>query len=228
MIDMAGLSLLTLCSYLGCSWIYMRLGQPGLLHPLLSGTLPVALGIVLLDIPYADYRQAVRPISLVLGPATVALAVPLYLQLRHIRAMRRTLLPTLLSGAVLVPAVAVAVAALFDVSPGVLVTLSTKSVTSAFAMPVAEILGGYPALAAAVVIVTGIVAGACGPWVFARMSITDPRIQGFALGLVGHGVGTARAFGLGMQCGAFASLGMGLTALLTALVLPLLSGLFQR
>ena len=107
-------------------------------------------------------------------------------------------------------------------SPSSLLSLAPKSATAPVAMGIVEKLGGIPSLTAAVVILTGITGAVGAPWVLDRLGIREPAVRGFAMGLVSHGIGTARAFQESEQTGAFAGLGMGLNALMTALLVPLL------
>ncbi|TSE31249.1 Inner membrane protein YohK [Tepidimonas charontis] len=105
-----------------------------------------------------------------------------------------------------------------------LASLAPKSVTTPVAMGIAERLGGLPSLTAALVAGTGIWEAVSARWLFARLRIDDPVVRGFALGVTAHGIGTARAFQVNPQMGAFAGLAMGLAALFNALVLPWVMG----
>jgi putative effector of murein hydrolase len=124
-------------------------------------------------------------------------------------------------GAGIAVAMAVGVAWLLGASDEVLRSVATKSITTPIALSVSEIIEGIPRLAAACVVITGVVGAALGPGLLARAGISDHRVIGFTLGLTAHGIGTARAFDISPQAGAFASLGMGLTGLVTAAFLPL-------
>ena len=101
-------------------------------------------------------------------------------------------------------------------------SLAPKSVTTPIAMGIAERIGGIPSLTAVLVIATGILGAIGGRYVFNAMRIHDPAIRGFAIGVASHGIGTARAFQVSEQSGAFAALAMGLNGALTALLLPYL------
>lgn len=101
-----------------------------------------------------------------------------------------------------------------------------KLVTMPIAMGVAEKVGGLPSLTAVLVMLTGIIGASGARWVFNLMKIDDHGIRGFSLGLTSHGIGTARAFQVSEQMGAFSGLAMGLSGVLTALLLPLTLKLF--
>lgn len=218
--------LLTLTTYQLCLQLYRKLGQPLYIHPTIMGTALISIFLATADIPYTDYFEANQWIQFLLGPATVALAIPLQQQLSHLRQLWLPLLITLPIGAITASASAVAIASWLGADHDVLLSLSPKSVTTPIAMDLAIKVGGLPVLAAGVVAVTGVFGALVATPVFKVLKITDHRIQGFALGLAAHAMGTARAFEISNQCGAFASLGLGLTGLLTALCLPYIAPLF--
>jgi len=123
-------------------------------------------------------------------------------------------------GAPLAAGLAIALAALCGAPLEVVGSLAPKSITTPIALEVSRITGGYPALAAGAVAITGIVGVLAAPLVFRLLRVTDDRIRGLALGLVAHAIGTARAFEYSERAGAYSSLALGLTGLLTALALP--------
>ncbi|SEK29119.1 LrgB family protein [Halomonas daqiaonensis] len=207
--------------------INRTLGGTPLLHPV---TLSIAMLIALLllaDMEYRTYFEGAQFIHFLLGPATVALAIPLY---DHRERVRRLLWPLLLAcGVGIFTAVAstLGLAMLLGARTETLLSLAPRSVTSPIAMGIAEQIGGIPSLAAGLVLLTGSIGCALGPWIFRLLRIRDPEVQGFTLGLAAHGFGTAHAFArLGAVAGAFSGLAMGLTGLLTAFLLPLITRLF--
>ena len=207
--------------------INRAVGGTPLLHPVtLSIAMLIAL-LLLVDMDYRAYFEGAQFIHFLLGPATVALAIPLY---DHRERVRRLLWPLLLAcGAGIVTAVAstLGLAMLLGARTETLLSLAPRSVTSPIAMGIAEQIGGIPSLAAGLVLLTGSVGCALGPWIFRLLRIKDPVVQGFTLGLAAHGFGTAHAFArLGAVAGAFSGLAMGLTGLLTAFLLPLITRLF--
>lgn len=207
--------------------INRAVGGTPLLHPVtLSIALLIAL-LLLVDMDYRAYFEGAQFIHFMLGPATVALAIPLY---DHRERVRRLLWPLLLAcGAGIVTAVAstLGIAMLLGARTETLLSLAPRSVTSPIAMGIAEQIGGIPSLAAGLVLLTGSIGCALGPWIFRLLRIKDPVVQGFTLGLAAHGFGTAHAFArLGVVAGAFSGLAMGLTGLLTAFLLPLITRLF--
>lgn len=160
--------------------------------------------------------------SPLLGPATVALAIPLYAQFDRLRRLALPIGLSLLAGSLAAAFSAVLIGKLFGASTLTLISLAPKSATTPIAMGIAERLGGLPSLTAVLVILTGILGAICAGPLFRLLGIADPAVRGFALGITSHGIGTARAFQDSEQAGAFAALAMGLNGLATALLLPLL------
>lgn len=190
---------------------------------------PVAIAIALLGTllkltgtDYQTYFNGAQFVHFLLGPATVALAVPLY---RNIDAVRRNLLPmaaAMLVGAVVSVVSALAVAKALGAPHPVLVSLAPKSVTAGVAMAVSETLGGAPPLTAVLVIATGILGAIMVTPLMNALKITDWAARGFAVGVASHGIGTARAFAVHPVAGVFAGIGMGLNAVVTPALIPAL------
>lgn len=213
---------LTLLAYQGAYWLYRRAGFNPLLNPVLLAVAMLVAALHLTGTPYATYFDGAQFVHFLLGPATVALAVPLYLQLGRLQALAVPLFAALLAGSVTAIVSAVGIAWLLGASPSTLLSLAPKSVTTPIAMGIAEKLGGIPPLTAVLVIFTGVSGAVMAKHVLDALRITDHGVRGFAAGLSAHGIGTARAFQVSEQAGAFAGLGMGLNGLVTALLVPLL------
>jgi len=212
----------TLLVYQFTCWLYAKSRNFPLIHPVIASIL-VLVGLLLLThTEYKAYFDGAQFIHFLLGPATVALAIPLYEQ----RAMlRRLLLP--IAGALLIGSASAIVAAcvfarLFGASPVTVLSFAPKSVTTPIAMGVAEQIGGLPALTAVFVILTGIIGGAVANEVLNIIGVKEHPVRGFAMGLAAHGVGTARAFQIHAEMGAFSGLAMGLNGAVTALIAPII------
>ncbi|MFA0810446.1 LrgB family protein [Microbulbifer epialgicus] len=203
--------------------IYRRSGTV-LFHPIVTASLLVTALLYTLDIPYGDYQQASALLYALLGPAVVALAVPLKQNLTVLRRAGWPLLVTITVGAFLAPTVAVLIALLFGAGESVLLALSGKSITTPIALTIAEKIHSAVSLTAGIVILTGVVGALATPPLLKRLSIRDERILGVVLGINAHAVGTARALEISALCGACAAFAMGLCGALTALVLPLIVG----
>lgn len=211
---------LTLAAFLVANWLFARFRRPLWMPPVLIAALLLAAVVALSGIGFEEYEQGARWLTVLLGPATVALGVPLYQQMHHIRALWKPILVTLPLSATLAAVYALGIAWLMGASPLVLSSLAPKSVTAPIAMGIAEQLGGSVSLTLGGLLITGVLASVFVDWCVRWLNIKDDRIIGFALGLNGHAIGTARAFEISPTAGAFSSLGMGLTGVFTALFLP--------
>lgn len=211
---------MTLCAYLLAQRITRLFKGAPLANPVAIAIALVALLLWVSGMSYQRYFAGAQFVHFLLGPATVALALPLVRQLPRLRRAFVPLAFALVLGSVTAIVSSVGVALLLGASPELAATLGPKSATSPIAMAVSERLGGIPALTAALVIGTGIFGAVVGPWLFDRLRIASPAARGFALGLASHGIGTARAFQSGAEMGAFAGLAMGLNGALTALLAP--------
>lgn len=216
---------LTLLAYLLALWLHQRCKQHPLANPvLIAVTLVVGL-LMLTGTSYQTYFAGAQFVHFLLGPATVALAIPLYTQIHRVRAMLWPVVLGLVAGSLTAALSAVVTARWLGASVPTQLSLAPKSVTTPIAMGVSERIGGISSLTAVLVIVTGILGAVGARYVLDALKIYDHAIRGFAIGVASHGIGTARAFQVSEQAGAFAALAMGLNGALTALLLPaLLSG----
>ena len=175
---------------------------------------------------YATYFEGAQFVHFLLGPATVALAVPMFRN-RHLVA--RSALPicaALLAGCVTAAVSAMAVARIFGATRQTILSLAPKSVTTPIAMGVSERIGGVPSLTAVLVILTGIFGAIIARPLLNALGVRDWRARGFAVGLAAHGLGTARAFQVDELAGTFAGIAVGLNGIATAILVPVLAGFF--
>jgi len=213
---------LTLLAYLLGVALYRRSGQNPLCNPVAIAISLLVCLLVLTDTPYQSYFEGARFIHFLLGPATVALAVPLY---HHLEKVRRLLLPlacALVAGSLTAIFSAMAITGLLGGSGATVLSMAPKSVTTPIAMGVAAKIGGLTSLTAVLVIMTGIIGAMTATTLFKLLRLSDDSVRGFAIGVAAHGIGTARAFQLSELAGTFAGLAIGLNGLLTALLVPLL------
>jgi len=215
---------ITLLAYQGAFAIYQRSGNNPLANPVLIAVAMLVLFLTLTATSYETYFSGAQFVHFLLGPATVALAIPLYTQFRRVRSMLLPVVVGLLAGSLTAIVSAVLVARLLGASASTQLSLAPKSVTTPIAMGIAERIGGIPSLTAVLVIVTGILGAVTGRFVFDAIKVRDPAIRGFAIGIASHGIGTARAFQVNEQSGAFAALAMGMNGALTALLVPWIVG----
>jgi predicted murein hydrolase (TIGR00659 family) len=213
---------LTLVAYQAAYWLYQRAGFNPLLNPVLLAIMMLVAALLVTGTPYATYFDGAQFVHFLLGPATVALAVPLYLQFERLRKLALPLAGALLAGSVTAIMSAVGIAWLLGAGEATLLSVAPKSVTAPIAMGIAEKIGGIPSLTAVLVIMTGVSGAMMAKYVLDALRIADHGVRGFAVGVAAHGIGTARAFQVSEQAGAFAGLGMGLNGLITAVLMPLL------
>jgi predicted murein hydrolase (TIGR00659 family) len=212
--------LLSLSIYQFAVMLYEYFNKRVFLHPVATGSIAIAIILNTLNISYKDYLQANQLLYFLLGPATVALAIPLFQEFHHIRKLTLPTLTVVVVGGSFAAASAVVIAMLMGAPDNIQLALMPKSVTTPIALGIAEIIGALPGLTTGVVVFTGVIGALLSPVVFSILRLHDPRLQGLVLGLNAHGVGTARAFEMNPTTGAFASLAMGLTGAFTALTVP--------
>lgn len=218
--------LLTLAGFAIAWWTYNRSGRASLLHPLMIATPLIYFTMQIIDLDFAAYYSGNGILNWLLGPATVALAVPLSQQLRQLPAMFKPLTVALLLGGLFATLSALLLVKLFGLSDLVLLSLAAKSVTSPIALSIVEQIGGLTSLLAVATMITGLAGIVVAKTIFHLTQLEDERWQGLILGVTAHAIGTAKAFESSPRCGAFATLGMGINGILTAIALPLAIGLF--
>lgn len=216
----------TLMAYILGDWIFLKSGKRVFMNPVLIAVIILSLTLFISKTSYDTYFEGAQFVHFMLGPATVCLAVPLYFNLHHIRRAAVPMVAALLLGSLSAILSTLGLAYAFGLRGEVLLSLAPKSVTAPVAMGISESIGGLPTLTAIVVILTGITGAIiCTPLLNA-LRITDYRARGFAVGLSSHGIGTARAFQVNETAGTFAGVGMGLNALATAVLVPLVLACF--
>ncbi|MFU8895207.1 MAG: LrgB family protein [Gammaproteobacteria bacterium] len=211
---------LTLAIFVAGTWLNGKLGGHPLAHPVLLAMVALIALLLLTGTSYDTYFEGAQFIHYLLGPATVALAIPLYDNLQQIRRLLVPLSLACLLGVSVAVSSAVGLAWLAGARDQTLLSIAPKSVTTPIAMGIAEQVGGIPSLAAGIVLVTGAVGAVAARPLFRLARIDDERAQGFALGIAAHGFGTAHALTISLRAGAFAGLGLGMAGLLTAFLLP--------
>lgn len=215
---------ITVAIYLGSLWIYRVSRLQPLLHPIVTSAITISL-LLLSTETLSNYLQATQWFSWLLSLATVALAIPMYQQLQVIRQYGwRVWLPIIVGGSA-APVSAWLFAWSIDAPVDLQMTLLAKSITTPLAIDVAGAIDGVPALAAVIVILTGLVGAVFATWLFRLLHITSPIAQGVALGTVAHAIGTARAVQMGQVTAAVATLALCVNGIGTATLVPILFGL---
>lgn len=211
--------LVTVAAYAAGRWAQQRTRSP-LLQPVFVAIVLIGGLLLALDIDYADYLEGASFVGFWLGPATVALALPLH---RELLLVRRTALPLvvgLLAGTLVSIVSAVLLTRWAGGTETLQLTMAPKAATTPVSLAISAEIGGIPALTAVITIVAGITGAMLGPWVLDRVGVHDKRARGIALGTTSHGIGTARALSEGVTEGAFSALCMALAALATSALVP--------
>lgn len=218
---------LTLVGYrLGCE-ARDRTGGHALAQPVLVAIVFIGLVLWAADIDYAAYREGTEIVAFWLGPATVALAVPLHRQVRRLRGVLLPMLVAIPVGAAVSIVTAYALVKALGGDEVLAVTMAPKAATTPVSIALSEVAGGIPSLTAVFAISIGVLGAVVGPAVLDLARVRDRRARGLALGATSHGIGTSRALAEDETEGAFSGLSMGLTALATSMLLPVLLLLLQ-
>jgi len=216
----------TLIAYQAAIAISNRLRGHTLANPMLLSIGMIVALLLVTHTPYSVYFQGAQYVQFLLGPATVALAVPMYANLGQIRRAAGALLPALLLGSLTAAGSAMLIAKLLGANRTVVLSLAPKSVTTPIAMGISEQIGGQPSLTAVFVLMTGIAAIVLYGPVMRLLRIESWAAKGLGAGTAGHGLATARVLLLNETAGAFGGVAIGLNGLVTAIVVPLLARLF--
>ena len=211
----------TLAAYeIGC-WTQRRCGGSPLANPVLISIILIVSGLEIFQIPYDTYLTGGGLIRFLLGPATVALALPIYSKAAHIRGAAPGILAGIAVGATVACASAVGIAWLLGAPADILRSIAPKSVTTPIAIGISEQINGHPSLTSVLVITSGIIGAMLSGRLYDWIGIRDWEVRGLATGIAAHGIGTAQMLSVNETAGAFAGLAIGLTGLFTAILLPL-------
>lgn len=210
----------TLAVYVVAQAVYERLGQAPLANPVLWSVTALGGALLLTGTPYPAYFAGAQFVHVLLGPAVVALAWPLWQRRTELRGRGVKLLVAGLAGGMAAAGTAVAMALALGLPQDVVRSLAPKSVTAPVAMGVAGQIGGLAALAAVFAVITGIAGAVMARPLFDALRITDPAVRGFALGTASHGIGAARAMQVHADAGAYAGLALALQVLLVSAWMP--------
>lgn len=209
--------------FLASNVFYQRSKHFPLLHPLITAPPIIAAILKYADIDYATYFAANDLLIFLLGPITVAMAIPLYQQLNRIRSMVAISLWTIIIGASLATGLAYIAVISLGGNQETMISLLPKTVTTAIAYALSEEFGGNTSITAGATMLAGLTGVVAAPTIFKLLKINDHRIMGFTMGIMSHGSGTTRAYEISPVAGAFASLGMGLTGAFISIVLPIVA-----
>lgn len=211
---------LTVAAYLIGRVVEHQTHRKALAQPVVIGIVFVGFVLAFNHVDPSEYQARTQLISFWLGPATVALAVPIHRQLDKLRAYLLPALAAISCGGLVSIIVAIVAVRTFGGDEQLARTMAPKAVTTPVSIALAQIYGGVPSLTATFTIMAGILGAVCGHSVFRLLRIQDPRIRGLAMGAASHGIGTSRSLRQSETEGAFAGLSMGISALATTFLLP--------
>ncbi|AND87017.1 putative murein hydrolase (TIGR00659 family) [Bradyrhizobium diazoefficiens] len=218
----------TLLVYASTDAVSLASRRHPLANPVLHAMWIIGVFLLVTGTSYTTYFAGAQFVHFLLGPATVALAVPLYENRKRVVSSIVPMLVALVAGSVTAVVSVVLLAELAGLPRDVVLSLAPKSVTAGVAMGIAESLHADPSLAAVAVILTGIMGAIIVTPLMNRTGVTDFRARGFAAGLAAHGIGTARAFQVDEIAGVFSGIAMSLNALVTSFLVPLAVTLLVR
>ena len=218
----------TLLTYAVADAVSLATYRHALANPVFHSMWIIGAFLLLTGTSYTTYFEGAQFVHFLLGPATVALAVPLYENRKAALAAILPMLAALAVGSVTAIGSVMLLAEAAGLPRTVVLSLAPKSVTAAVAMGISESLHADPSLTAVAVILTGIMGAMIVTPLMNRLGTRDLRARGFAVGIAAHGIGTARAFQVDAVAGVFASIGMSLNALVTSLLVPLAVTLLAR
>ena len=211
----------TLVTYVSAQAFYERMQRAPWANPVLWSVVAIGAVLLITRTPYPTYFAGAQFVHVLLGPAVVALAWPLWLRRAEVRQRGVALVLAALAGGAAAAACAVGLGWALGLPDEVLRSLAPKSVTAPVAMGIAERIGGVPALSAVFAVLTGMVGALSAKYLFDLLRIDVWAVRGFALGTAAHGLGAARALQVDADAGAYAGMALGLQVLLASLLMPL-------
>ena len=218
----------TLAAYVAADNIQRRLRRHPLANPVLIAVVVLVAVLRISRTPYPTYFSGAQFVHFMLGPATVALGVPLAAKARELQRLFLPMMAAVIAGSVVSIGTGVGTAWLLGASRTTLLSLVPKAVTTPIAMAVSEQVGGSPVLTAVLVILTGITGAMVVTPLMNALGLKDYAARGLAAGVASHGIGTARAFQVSELAGTLAGMGLALNGLVTAILAPLLVHLWSR
>jgi predicted murein hydrolase (TIGR00659 family) len=216
----------TLCVWELAVLLDARAGHKAITNPTVLSIAILAAALLITHTPYTAYFTGAQYVHFLLGPATVALAIPMYANLAAIKRHFFAIIVSLSAGSVIAASSAMLIARALGAPHVVVISLGPKSVTTPIAMGIAQNLGGQPPLTAVFVMLTGLFGTVICTGALRLARVTDWRARGLAAGTAAHGLATSQMLRLNETAGAFGGLAIGLNGIITSLALPLLVKLF--
>ncbi|MGR6981347.1 CidB/LrgB family autolysis modulator [Testudinibacter sp. P27/CKL/0425] len=213
-------TVLTILAFITALWLHKR--WKSILFNAFVLTLLLLIGtLLLLDIPYDRYMQGNAPLNSLLGPSIVALALPLYQQLRQISRRWRSILLITTAASLLAMFSGAGLALLLGASEEIIATVLPKSLSTPIAMAVAETVGGVPSVAAVGVLLAGLQGSIFGYLILKKIGLKHPEAIGLSVGAISHALGTARTLEMDQQAGVYSSIALVLCGIISSVLAPL-------
>jgi predicted murein hydrolase (TIGR00659 family) len=210
------LTAITYLFYRLAKWGYKKWNTP-LLHPLLLTPILLIIFISVFHISAVSYLESSKPLTHLLGPATIAFAIPIYKHMNLLKKYFSIIVISVTTGTLVAIITSYFLSLLINLQSDFIMSILPRSITTPIAIEVSQEIGGLPTLTTVFVIITGILGGIIGPYAIKFLSLKSPIAKGLALGMGAHGVGTAKAMEIGEQEATFSTLAMILAAWLTVL-----------
>lgn len=213
---------LTLLVYILASKLHALSNKNAFLNPVAISAALIIAFLVLTDVPYTHYFEGAQFIHFLLGPAVVLLALPIAIHIRSVWRARLAVFLSLLTCVFVSVISAIIIGKCVGLDEKMLATLAPKNATAPIAMGISEKIGGITSITAIMTIITAIFGAGIVTPLFNILKLKDWRARGFALGASCHGIGTAHAFSVNEVAGTYATIGMALSGVFSALIIPLL------
>ncbi len=214
--------LATLIIYAGAKKLYQRFPRV-YLSPLLTTPLLLVIVLLIMKIPYTHYNEGGHLLSLLLQPATIAFAIPLYKNLPTLKKHASAIVASVLCGSIVAVSTSALFAKLLHLDHNLMSSIIPRSITTPIAMNVSQAIGGVPTITAVFVIITGLIGSMIGPYLVKLFRIESEIARGILFGTAAHGTGTSKAFELSSLTGTISSISMILSALFTLASTPILA-----
>jgi predicted murein hydrolase (TIGR00659 family) len=216
----------TIGAFLTGDYLYKKSKINPLVNPVAISILIVSGILIIFDIDYERYFNGAQFIHFLLGPATVALAIPIYNQIKLIQKEAISISITLVTGSLFAVFITYYLAKSFGLDEKLILSMLPRSVTAPIAMGISELINGLPSLTAIITIATGIIGASLSTFVLDFMKVKDMTARGFAIGLTSHGIGTARAMSRNKTAGIFSALALALSGVAASIIIPLVIKFF--
>lgn len=211
---------LTLIAYVAVVSVTKRF-KSKLINPLLIAILVVIAMLLLLNIDYVDYYEGAQYVSVLLTPATICLAIPLYQHRERLKLHLSAILIGILVGSISSLIIVLLLSFTFELSREIYLSLLPKSITTAIGVSISQEIGGLPTITIVVILLTGVLGSLIGETIFKLFKIKHPIAQGLALGTSAHAMGTSKALEIGEIQGAMSSLSIAVAGIITVILSPL-------